>query len=511
MITPELHKFFRTCESPRTIVNPHTLQAVTVPCGVCVSCLNRMSDRASQLCQIEEQDHKYAFFATFTYDNDNIPRMYPFWKDNVCYFRSACQRDSLNGEVLTRYSGSRTSLNDLLAKAGLNGALSYCSVDDCQKLIKRIRFHVNKKCNEKIRYYAILEYGPVSFRAHIHLVLYFDSESTLAQIGQIVHKSWQYGRVRASLSRGKVASYVASYVNCHACLPRLYSSRKVKPRSFHSRYFAAAYYQPLKEKLYTDATYCLDEIERKLGKTYIPVHSWPSLRAYLYPRPTGYSSTASDRLPQLYLFYRRVQSVLHTDKPMKMARYMTSCLFGRYGDSFRYNSALVSVLNDLCRYYGIRDLDCLCDENYDKLLVKIYNLLRISKHFIEFICNNSTNIDFIKHRISIINEYYYKRDMSVLSRFYTLQEKYVDDPAFSVDSDYWRGYLAFYDGFYHHIKFDTFDYDLPPGYDYKSACRDSPLWQSGLIASRIRYETKIKHKKLNDANKALIAELDSYS
>lgn len=509
MISPELHKFFRSCENPRFMQNPHTLQSITVPCGVCLSCLNRMSDRAAQLCKIEELDHKYCFFATFTYNNTYIPRMYPFWSDGRCFFRCSCSRDSLDGEILASYEGDKSALSDLLAKAGLNGALSYCSVDDCQKLIKRIRFHVNKKCHEKIRYYAVLEYGPVSFRCHIHLVLYFDSPATLSQIRQILLKSWKYGRVDASLSRGNVSSYVAAYVNSYTCLPRLYSSRSVKPRTFHSRYFAAKYYLPLKEKIYTDATFDLDGIERQIGKTAIPVHSWSSLRALLYPRPTGFHCTTLDRLPQLYKFYRRSSRILDTPDCMRQAVLMADYLFGKYGYGFLHNDSLTYLLRDLCLYLNIKTLDYLADTNYDILVHKIYNFIRISKHFLEFICNNSDSDEFIAHRISVIYEYYYKRDMSTLSRFYSLQEKYVSDPAFNSDSQYRRGYLAFYDSFYDRIKFDSFDYNLSPDYNYESACHDSPLWQSGLIASRIRYDSKIKHKKLNDANKVLIARLDN--
>ena len=114
--------------------------------------------------------------------------------------------------------------------------IPYCNTSDCQLFLKRLRFAVNKKYNEQIRFYAVSEYGPRTYRPHWHLLLFFNSDELTEVISQYVSESWSYGSTSCDLSRGGSASYVASYVNSSCCLPSLYVQHKeIRPRSLHSK------------------------------------------------------------------------------------------------------------------------------------------------------------------------------------------------------------------------------------------------------------------------------------
>ena len=76
------------------------------------------------------------------------------------------------------------------------------------------------------------EYGPVHFRPHFHLLLFFNSSEIADVLRECHNKSWKLGRSDIQRSNGGCASYVASYVNSLASAPALYRScRAFKPRS----------------------------------------------------------------------------------------------------------------------------------------------------------------------------------------------------------------------------------------------------------------------------------------
>lgn len=66
----------------------------------------------------------------------------------------------------------------LTAKYKLDGYLSYTSKRDAQLFLKRVRKNLSKYSDEKIRYYIVSEYGPKTFRAHYHVLFFYDEVKT---------------------------------------------------------------------------------------------------------------------------------------------------------------------------------------------------------------------------------------------------------------------------------------------------------------------------------------------
>ena len=129
--------------------------------------------------------------------------------------------------------------------------IPYCNTSDCQKFLKRLRFHSKTKYNEEIRFYGVSEYGPRTYRPHWHLLLFFNSERLSEVISQLVSESWSYGVANCELSKGGSASYVASYVNSNVCLPSLYLEHKtIRPRSLHSKGYGVNHVFPHEGKIY---------------------------------------------------------------------------------------------------------------------------------------------------------------------------------------------------------------------------------------------------------------------
>ena len=113
-----------------------------------------------------------------------------------------------------------------------NNLIPFLNYVDVQNYIKRLRKHLARYTNEKISFYAVGEYGPVHFRPHFHLLLFFNSKEIANVLRECHNKSWKFDRSDIQCSNGGCASYVASYVNSLASAPSLYRAcRAFKPRS----------------------------------------------------------------------------------------------------------------------------------------------------------------------------------------------------------------------------------------------------------------------------------------
>ena len=71
--------------------------------------------------------------------------------------------------------------------------LRWCSSEDLQKFLKRLRFYISKSCSSPISFFAVSEYGPRTFRPHFHILLYTDDRRIVENLIQFVAQSWKYG------------------------------------------------------------------------------------------------------------------------------------------------------------------------------------------------------------------------------------------------------------------------------------------------------------------------------
>lgn len=326
MITKELqNKLVTRCQHPRTVVNKYTHEPVVVSCGHCPSCLLRRSAVQTNLLTTYSAQFRYIYFVTLTYAprflptlevsvvetcTDDIadvscvpniddldagdPNTYLFGfrsvprSASVKLKSSTVERIFRDPEIRFSYPMKSKDLLFILGKVNHNvpNRIPYVCNRDLDLFLKRLRSYYP---DEKIRYYAVSEYGPVSFRPHWHLLLFSNSERFSETILENVSKAWSYGRCDASLSRGFAAPYVASYVNSFVALPDFYTQmpKVVRPKSFHSIGFTESNLFPRKVRIAEIdkvADKCLDGVLVERDGYFRTIRpTWPYLLR-LFPR-----------------------------------------------------------------------------------------------------------------------------------------------------------------------------------------------------------------------------------
>ena len=131
---------------------------------------------------------------------------------------------------------------------------------DLQRFLKRLRKYLSKFFkDEKIRYYAIGEYGTSSYRPHWHLLLFTNSNEVarflqntfyenrvLSKPSRTINSSvlldslWQYGCNTIDKTDGNASGYISNYVVGSSVLPSILT--KLAPqKTFHSVRFGCPY------------------------------------------------------------------------------------------------------------------------------------------------------------------------------------------------------------------------------------------------------------------------------
>lgn len=326
MITKELqNKLVTRCQHPRTVVNKYTHESVVVSCGHCPSCILRRSAVQTNLLTTYSSQFRYVYFVTLTYapsflpvlevsvveactediadvpcvpDIDKLdagdPNTYLFGfrsvprTASVKLKQSTVERTFKDPEVKFTCPMKSKELLSILGKINHNvpNRIPYVCNRDLDLFLKRLRSYYP---DEKLRYYAVSEYGPTSFRPHWHLLLFSNSERFSKTVCENVSQAWSYGRCDVSLSRGFAASYVASYVNSFVALPDFYVQmpKVVRPKSFHSIGFTESNLFPREVRLTevdAAADKCLDGVRVERDGYFRTIKpSWPYILR-LFPR-----------------------------------------------------------------------------------------------------------------------------------------------------------------------------------------------------------------------------------
>lgn len=341
MITKELqNKLVTRCQNPRTVVNKYTQEPVVVSCGTCPSCVLRRSGIQTNLLTSYSAQFRYVYFVTLTYAPQFLPTLeisvveacsddiadvsvfpdidhldpcdtntYLFGfrsvprSASVRVKNSTVERTFKDPVIKFAYPLKAKDLLSILGKVKHNvpNRIPYICNRDLDLFLKRLRSYYP---DEKLRYYAVSEYGPTTFRPHWHLLLFSNSERFSETILENVPKAWSYGRCDASLSRGFAAPYVASYVNSFVALPDFYTQmpKVVRPKSFHSIGFTESNLFPRKVRV-TEvdevADKCLDGVRVERDGFFRTVRpTWPYLLR-LFPRFSDPFRKSSSNLYQL--------------------------------------------------------------------------------------------------------------------------------------------------------------------------------------------------------------------
>lgn len=241
-----------------------------VGCGSCPACQELKRNSLSNRLALEEHRAKYCSFVTLTYDEAHLPIV-----DVSSLFSSSdgevvdlLQNHDFNEDFSTPSVVNTEELRNSVvlynkhrsfykANYSVNRNVTYEDNQvavlvnrHLQLFIKRFRKYVSQNYNEKIRYYAVGEYGVQSLRPHWH-ILFFYSSSQLARdfedVVQLGSESrpiqtpvflcslWKFGHIDSKQTDGKAYFYVSSYVNKPADFP--YVLTLLAPqRAFHSNF-----------------------------------------------------------------------------------------------------------------------------------------------------------------------------------------------------------------------------------------------------------------------------------
>lgn len=391
------------CLSPVTVF--HHGEKYVVPCGKCAACrLSRSNDWTFRV-EDEIEAAPYTIFFTLTYSNKYIPKLHMRYLNGVYWF----ERDAFD----VRFNGVEDVLReDDMPSDGFVNARSwpviqnfysteyfgYSSKRDIQLWLKSLRKDIfDNFCNQdkqlyernKIRYFIISEYGPNTFRPHVHGLIFVQSAGLADYLVQTaLYQNWQmcdktlFDNYTKFASKG-VSNYLASYLTNFNRLPRVLSFDEFKPWRLSSKNPAIGYASYDSEEIYEKIS--SGTIEYVKSVTYadaINVFCYPSnyLRS-LFPRCFEFRVLPYYRLLQVYgqLFTAVVRQGKSYDDVSKRLRE------------------------------NLRPIDYLCAR-------KCYQF-----------CVSHSNSDYCftpAHYLFLLDKYYYLSDMFALKTFYQYQEKY---------------------------------------------------------------------------------------
>lgn len=198
------------CSSPKrlSIKKNNTLYTIYVPCGHCYACQCQQRAEWALRCDYELKKYKYTYFVTLTYDNKHLPHTL---SNNQ--FTHLVNMEMLKPEAYRRWNFAR-----------LNPQHASKLLRDLQRYTRK--FLIESACclePEKFlwRFFLTGEYGDVTNRPHMHILLFSHLPFTKSDIEKIFAKCWKYGHVDIDVTHDKAASinYVAKHQvkSCEGC------------------------------------------------------------------------------------------------------------------------------------------------------------------------------------------------------------------------------------------------------------------------------------------------------
>jgi len=154
------------------------VESVLLPCGKCAACINRKIQEWTFRLDNERIESKVTYFVTLTYNNYHVP--------------------------INRYGKmelQKEHVQQLLKK------LRYDHDNDPEYGIFEDHYFKCNLRNEKIKYYAVGEYGTEKKRPHYHLVMFNTGKKSIID-------NWEYGEVDIQIPRSSQAiAYVIKYLH----------------------------------------------------------------------------------------------------------------------------------------------------------------------------------------------------------------------------------------------------------------------------------------------------------
>jgi len=168
------------CITPFQVKNKITGETQPVPCGKCPSCKSRRASQWSFRLQQELKQVDSAHFVTLTYEDEHVPK-------------------------------TETDLKTLCKQ-------------DLQLFFKRLR-KLNK---QKLKYYAVGEYGSITYRPHYHII-FFNLNS------EHIQKTWNKGEHHIGKVTPASIGYTLKYISKISKVPMFKQDDRSKEFSLMSK------------------------------------------------------------------------------------------------------------------------------------------------------------------------------------------------------------------------------------------------------------------------------------
>ena len=241
-----------SCEHPQRVYNKYLGEYVWTACGKCNSCKNAKAFKWTEALERERMMHRYCMFVTLTYSDTNLPLVnveshVGFNNEKSdCFnsadvFESSRLHDSIcipfNDFKLTHASQEEIDLFYGIYKQF--GGIPYFSTSDLQFFHKRLNKWFFDNVTHKFgnfRYFAVSEFGSTTLRPHAHGIYYVDDSQVAERFEEGVRACWKLGLIDSKWVESSACAYVAQYVNKFADLPLFYKETSLKPKYWFSKF-----------------------------------------------------------------------------------------------------------------------------------------------------------------------------------------------------------------------------------------------------------------------------------
>lgn len=499
---------FVKCHHPKVIENKYTKEFIFVKCGKCAACQLMKANISESMCDIEAKVHRYSFFVNLSYSPEFLPTAkvvmvhdqeivgtkltkkltdyYRYYLFDITEPRKGIVKYTPISD--DRYIGCyQLPAKDICGISydkqlhimnkffGRCKHLPYMNIgilskSDLQKFIKRVRKAISKKYPyEEIRYYAVGEYGPQSFRPHYHIDFFFDSHELAQDIEEVVRSCWSFGHIVSSFDKGRARSYITSYLNSASKVTNIHQIKSIRPFSLHSQHFGTDFLNYNREAIYNgEAKERLRNILSEIKGSDEDFPLWRSFVSYWYPKlPTSRNFDISE-LPYLYSIYKEATSFCGTSVVSQQVDIL-------YNTIYNINQPYSIP------YLWKKILEIQPDGTLNVTKSRLTSLLYQSKHFL-CVCCDGTDMLAVTKRVNDIVNFHSELEIKSLNAFLQTQQVYFDNPNHNI-VDLIQMYV------------NNFDYDV---------LHNNTLYRNYVINSTLLAEQAIKHKSQNDKNDIFI-------
>ena len=372
---------------------------IYVPCGKCDGCRLHKANEWSQRLGMDMESNPNSIFFSLTWNNKYLPKLiydkkqHRLISDHDLNIRFDSKKDVLRKDNIVLQEKSFVKITHFDGDF-----LPYASKRDVQLWLKILRKKIfeiygNREKNTNIRYFIISEFGPSTYRPHLHGVLLPEDRSVAETImsERLIYSCWQMcdeNRVVpfTHFADSGAKGYVTQYLTCSANLPKIYQlCKEVRPWRLSSKTQAVGL-----------ATFSTEEVFENVSRG--------------------------------NLEYTRVIPRLGTKNVLCYPSYLLRRLFPK---CYRYGVSSDARIQFV--YGGL--LRNICIGGYPNTLYSSW--LRAFMHPNDYAAAKAaarfcTNRFALTHYLYTLDMLYYKRSMNVLSKWYFEQQN-MNIPARSFD------------------------------------------------------------------------------